>query len=96
MTKSEIKQRLHANWEVLKKHKVRFVALFGSHVRNEQKEASDVDLLVDFCEGATLFDFIELEEELSHLLGKRVNVVSRRGLNKYIGPYILGEAEPIG
>jgi predicted nucleotidyltransferase len=96
MTKEDINRVLFLNREILKKYKVRSISLFGSYVRNEQKEESDIDFLVDFQEGATLFDFVELQDSLSELLEKKVSIVSRRGLSKYIGPYILKEAEPIG
>ena len=96
MTKEDINRVLFLNREILKKYRVKSISLFGSYVRNEQKEESDIDFLVDFQEGATLFDFVELQDSLSELLAKNVNIVSRRGLSKYIGPYILKEAEPIG
>ena len=96
MKKEDIKRVLFANIENLKKYKVKSIALFGSYVRNEQKEDSDIDFLVEFSEGVTLFDIVELGESLSEILRKKVNIVSRRGLSKYIGPYILKEAETIG
>jgi len=96
MTKEDINKVLFLNREILKKYRVKSISLFGSYVRNEQKEESDIDFLVDFQEGATLFDFVELQDSLSELLAKKVSIVSRRGLSKYIGPYILKEAEPIG
>jgi predicted nucleotidyltransferase len=96
MTKEEISKVLFLNREILKKYRVKSISLFGSYVRNEQKEESDIDFLVDFQEGATLFDFVELQDSLSELLAKKVSIVSKRGLSKYIGPYILKEAEPVG
>jgi predicted nucleotidyltransferase len=96
MTKEDINKVLFLNREILKRYRVKSISLFGSYVRNEQKEESDIDFLVDFQEGATLFDFVELQDSLSDLLAKKVNIVSRRGLSKYIGPYILKEAEPVG
>ncbi len=96
MTKEDINRVLFLNREILKKYRVKSISLFGSYVRNEQKEESDIDFLVDFQEGATLFDFVELQDSLSELLAKKVSIVSRRGLSKYIGPYILKEAEPVG
>lgn len=96
MTKEDIKRILFANKDVLRKYKVKSIALFGSYVRNEQREDSDIDLLVEFGEGVTLFDFVDLQDSLSEILGKKVCIVSRRGLSKYIGPYILKEAEAIG
>jgi predicted nucleotidyltransferase len=96
MTKEDINRVLFFNREILKKYRVKSISLFGSYVRNEQKKESDIDFLVDFQEGATLFDFVELQDSLSELLAKNVSIVSKRGLSKYIGPYILKEAEPIG
>src|SRR4030042_6655775 len=96
MTKEDINRVLFLKREILIKYRVKSISLFGSYVRNEQKEESDIDFLVDFQEGATLFDFVELQDSLSELLAKNVSIVSRRGLSKYIGPYILKEAEPIG
>ncbi len=96
MTKEDIKRALSLKIEILKKYKVKSIALFGSYARNEQKEDSDIDFLVDFGEGVTLFDIVELEDSLSKVFGKKVSVVSKRGLSKYIGPYILKEAETIG
>ena len=96
MTKEDINRAVYLNREILKKYKVKSISLFGSYVRNEQKEESDIDFLVNFQEGATLFDFVELQDSLSELLAKRVSIVSTRGLSKHIGPYILKEAEPIG
>lgn len=96
MTKEEIKNIVLENREVLRRYKVKSIALFGSYVRNEQKEGSDIDFLVEFDKGVTLFDFVELQDSLSQILCKKVCVVSRRGLNKHIGPYILKEVEIIG
>ncbi len=95
LTKQNIIKLLKKNKNVLEQYKIREIALFGSYVRGEQTENSDIDLLVEFEKGATLFDIINLENFLSGILGKRVSVVSRNGLNKYIGPHILKEAETI-
>lgn len=52
MTKEEIKKTLSENKEILRRHKVKSIALFGSYVRNEQTEGSDIDFLVEFEEEA--------------------------------------------
>ncbi|MEK7992492.1 MAG: nucleotidyltransferase domain-containing protein, partial [Planctomycetota bacterium] len=66
---------------------------FGSYVRNEQAEDSDLDVLVDFAAPIGLFEFIDLEEELSELLCARVDLVSRNALKPYIGRRILSEVQ---
>ncbi len=61
--------------EAEQKYKVEIVGIFGSFARGEQKETSDVDVLVKFCENATLFDFIGLSDFLQEKLGINVDVV---------------------
>ena len=96
MTKEDIKNILRSKEGIVRKFKVRSISLFGSYVRNEQKADSDIDFLVDFEDGATLFDLVNLQDVLLEIFKKKVSVVSKKGLNKYIGPYILKEAELIG
>ena len=62
------------------RHKATAIAVFGSVARGEEGPNSDVDFLVDFTTGATLFDLFHLQEELSSFLQSPVDVVSRRGL----------------
>ena len=69
---------------VLKRNDVEFAAVFGSYARGEAKEQSDIDFLIRFSVPKSLLDSIGLEQELSDILGKKVDVVSE----KYIHPYI--------
>jgi uncharacterized protein len=64
------------------KWKIAELALFGSILREDFGPESDVDILVTFEESANwgLFEHSEMEEELSELLGKKVDLVSRRGI----------------
>jgi predicted nucleotidyltransferase len=61
---------------LVRQHKGRTVAVFGSVARGEDGPASDVDLLVEFEPGTSLFDVIRLEDALADLLGCRVDVLS--------------------
>jgi predicted nucleotidyltransferase len=65
---------------VVARHKGRAVALFGSVARGEETQASDVDFLVEFEPGSSLFDLADMEDELASLLQRRVDVVSVGGL----------------
>jgi uncharacterized protein len=75
---------------------VRFMGVFGSYVRGEQRRGSDVDLLVE-CDDRplTLLQFIALEHYLSDLLEVKVELVERNTLKSTIGCYILAEVVPL-
>jgi len=94
MTKDEVKTILSGNRELLKKYTVKSIALFGSYARNEQKQDSAVDLLVE-PEEPTYDNFIHLVFTLEELLKKEVNLVPKGSLSPYIEPYVEKEAEQI-
>jgi hypothetical protein len=71
------------------------VRVFGSVARGEANEKSDLDLLVHFRDGASLFDLIDLKEEAEKLLGLDVDVVSDGGLSPYLKDRILNEARAL-
>jgi len=89
----EIKETLTKHKEELRERfKVREIGVFGSYVRGEQKKkGSDIDILVEFEEPIGLFEFMDLEEYLSKLLGTKVDLVSKKALKPRIGEYILKE-----
>jgi predicted nucleotidyltransferase len=70
---------------------VKTIGVFGSYVRGEQKRGSDVDVLVEFEEPVGLFEFMDLEDYLSELLGVKVDLVSKKALKPHIGENILQE-----
>lgn len=67
------------------------LSLFGSAARGTLRPASDVDLLVVFEEGA-LVTLVDLQTELSELLGRRVDLVPKGGLKPALKPEVLAEA----
>lgn len=75
-------------------HGARNIRVFGSVVRGDNRDNSDVDLLVEFEEGKTLFDLIGLKLDLQNLLGATVDVVTPNSL-RYIRDRVLAEALPI-
>ena len=81
--------------------KVRELALFGSVLRDDFRPDSDVDVMVSFSPnaGRTLFDMADMLEELEGLLGRQVNLVTRRGIeasrNEIRRQAILSSAEVI-
>ncbi|MDX2070642.1 MAG: nucleotidyltransferase domain-containing protein [Haliscomenobacter sp.] len=68
--------------------------LFGSYVRGEAEEKSDVDILVelDYTQPVGL-EFVSMRLDLEDLLGREVDLVSARGLSEFIGPQIHQEKE---
>jgi len=93
-TLDEIKRILKKHEsELREKYGVKEIGVFGSYVRGEQKESSDLDILVEFAPGAkiSLLDFVELENYLSDLLGVKVDLVEKSALKPRIGKYILKE-----
>jgi len=81
--------------DLSERYGVRTLAVFGSRVRGETAAESDLDLLVEFDRTPSLFRFLHLEEELSDLLGVRVDLVMRSALKPRIGARILEEAVPV-
>ena len=91
-TLDEIKQGLLLHKAVLQeRYKFKELGVFGSYVRKEQTEASDVDVLVEFSETPSLLKFINLENYLSDNLGVKVDLVHKRGLKPRLGERILAE-----
>jgi uncharacterized protein len=78
---------------VQEKFKVRELGIFGSYLRQEQTEESDIDVLVEFEPGFRfgLITFCELEDYLSEMLGVKVDLVMKQGLKPRIGKRILSE-----
>ena len=67
------------------------IGVFGSVSRGEDRESSDVDILVEFSKPLGMFKFIELEEYLSKLIGKKVDLVTKKALKPAIREGILQE-----
>ena len=74
-----------------RRYGVRELWLFGSYVRNEQSEDSDLDVLIEFSETPGMFKFVRLERELSDLLGIRVDLVTPGALKPNISRRILNQ-----
>lgn len=70
-------------------------AIFGSYVRGEQREDSDIDFLVDFPSGLNLFDVSELKYKLEDALKKKVDLVDYDRIKPRLKPHILSEQMPI-
>ncbi len=82
--------------ELCKRHHVRRLALFGSVLRDDFRPDSDVDVLVEFEPGKTPgFGFITIQDELSELLGREVELNTPACLSRFYRDEMLGEAEDL-
>ncbi len=90
MTRDEILKRLEENRKIIRGLRVRRLGIFGSYARGEQKEASDMDFLVEF-EEATLQNYLNLKEFLEQLFGCPVDLVFEDTLKPRLKPIILNE-----
>ena len=73
-------------------HAVSGLWVFGSAARGELRPDSDVDVLVEFDRPVSLFEFSRLRRRLEHLLGRRVDLVTRDALKPQMRERILTEA----
>lgn len=91
-TIEEIKKILNEHLPMLKeKYGVKKIGIFGSYIRNEARNNSDLDLLVEFDRTIDLLMFINLENYLSDILGIKVELIMKDALKPRIGKNILKE-----
>jgi predicted nucleotidyltransferase len=81
--------------KLAEQYNVATLEIFGSHVRHEENKDSDLDILVTFTKAPSLLKFIRLENQLSDLLGIRVDLVMKDSLKPAIGKNILREVVPV-
>jgi predicted nucleotidyltransferase len=67
------------------------IGVFGSFARHEQRDRSDLDVLVEFRRPPDLFGLMDLEAELRSLTGRRIDLVSRGALRGRVGRKVLDE-----
>jgi hypothetical protein len=91
-TLQEIESILRVEKPILRRRfRVKEIGIFGSFVRGEQKDTSDLDLLIDFEEPIGLIRYVGLQNYLSDRVGERVDLITKSGLKPRIGRHILKE-----
>jgi predicted nucleotidyltransferase len=79
-----------------RRHRIRRLALFGSALRDDFKEDSDVDVLVEFEPGARVgWSFFRMQDELSEILGRSVDLNTEGFLSRYFRDAVLAEARDL-
>lgn len=82
--------------EVCERYGIASLEVFGSAARGEHQSDSDVDLLYVLKPDARLgFSLFDLEDELATLFGRRVDLVARKAINRYIREQVLADAQPL-
>ena len=79
------------------RHHIRWLALFGSVLRDDFRADSDVDVLVEFDPDHryTYFTLSQLEEELAELLGRKIDIHVSKSLHPFLRDKVLGQAEAV-
>lgn len=80
---------------VCQKSGVSYLAVFGSEARGEARKGSDIDLLVEFKNTPGLIEFIRIKQQLEKILDRKVDLVTKKGLSKYIAPYLTKDIRQI-
>lgn len=92
-TKEYILSTIRSNKEEMCKYGIKDIGLFGSYLRDEQSENSDIDILIDFEPEKENFDnYMAVYDIIERLfVNQKVDIVTKNGLSPYIGPKILNE-----
>ena len=81
--------------QIVARHRAVNPRVFGSVLRGEDTESSDLDLLVDATEQTTLFDIVTIERELREALGVAVDIQTPESLSARFRDTVLREAAPL-
>ena len=74
--------------KTVSRYNPKLVGVFGSYARNEQQVESDLDILIDFNQNVNLIELIGLEQELTELLGIKVDLVTVKSVNPNLSAHI--------
>jgi uncharacterized protein len=92
--KSELLRFIKESADTIKRYGVNEIGIFGSFGRDTANSRSDIDFLVNFDpKHKTYQNLFDLHTFLTEKTGRKVEVVTKQGLNKHIGPFILNEVE---
>jgi len=97
MSKDEVLAKLAALEKPLREHGLSSLALFGSVVRGAARADSDIDVLIDVAPGArfSLIDLVSVKDFLEERLGRKVDLVTKEGLDPVIRDRVFREAEAV-
>ncbi|MBN2807876.1 MAG: nucleotidyltransferase family protein [Deltaproteobacteria bacterium] len=87
-----LQQYIPAIFQVADRYGARKIRVFGSFIDGNADENSDLDLLIDLEQGRDLLDLIGFKQELEERIGRRVDVVTEKGLSPHLREKILSQA----
>ncbi len=94
LNKEDIKRILLEKKTEIKKYGVKRIGIFGSFVRGEQHQGSDLDFMVEYIPGKKNFDnFMNLAFFLEDTFQRKIDLITPESLSQYISPYVLEEVE---
>lgn len=76
---------------ILKRNGVKKAGIFGSYARGEQKKRSDIDVLIQPAKNMSLLGFVEIKLELEETLGRKIDLLSYKGIHPLLRKQILNE-----
>ncbi|RLB24766.1 MAG: nucleotidyltransferase [Deltaproteobacteria bacterium] len=92
MNREEVLKKIRENRDKIRSFGVKRIGVFGSFVRGEEKEDSDIDIIVEFEEEKKNFEnFINLAFYLEELLGRKIDLLTPESISQYMKPYIEKE-----
>lgn len=80
---------------ILKRNGVKKAALFGSFARGEAKKRSDIDLVIEFSGKKSLFDLVDLKQELEESTKRSIDLITYNSLHPLLKKRILSEQIPL-
>jgi len=76
---------------VLERHDVTKAEIVGSFARGEQTPESDFDIVVDLPRGKTLFDLVDLKQDVTEAVGREADVTTYRSISEYLRPHLFAD-----
>lgn len=81
--------------QILKKHGAKRIEIFGSYARGEQRETSDLDVIVEFEKRKSLLELVGIEQELEDHLGVKIDLLTEDSISPYLVEKIKKESKVI-
>lgn len=95
ITREILNRHREAIFDIARRYGAHDIRIFGSVARGDADEFSDLDLIVRFEPGRSLFDHGGLLMELPYLLGVKVDVISEGGMRPRFRRHVMKEAVPL-